>query len=151
MVDFKNSNGQWRTKSLFVEMGGGPLSIPELKQKYLDIGDLTEYRFALEALGGWQHWKILQASPFLREHVSQWREELELSVRAEALAKIINTSRTDSKDGFIATRYLADRQWATPAEKGRPSKQQIAARAKDLAAEHNRLEDDYERIMGVAN
>lgn len=148
---FKNSQGQWRTKSLFVEYNKeGLFSIADLKAKYLEANDLTEYRFALDSLGGWQHWKALQESPFLRMHIAQWREELELSIRAEALARIINVSKSNSKDGFIATRYLADRQWVTPAEKGRPTKAQVAAKAKDLAVEHDRIANDAERL-GLAN
>lgn len=150
MKPFRNVNGQWMTKGLFKEYGGSLFRIEDLKALYMAIGDLTEYRFATEHLGGWQHWKVLQQSPFLKEHIFQWREELELKVRSESLYKLLETAKGDNKDAFIANRYFADGQWKAPAEKaqrGRPSKSQVAMAAKELAVENHRLEDDFNRIM----
>jgi hypothetical protein len=144
---FKNSNGQWLTKSLFKEFNPeSDLTIQRLKELYLDANDLTEYSFATRCLGGWQHWKVLCEAYFFKPEVEKWREELELKIRAEALAKIIVTSKGDNKDAFIATRYLADRGWRESATKGRPSKAEVKKQALALAEAGERVAADYNRI-----
>lgn len=152
VVDFKGSNGQWLTKALFKEFNpDGMFTIPELREKYLSCLDPTEYTFANSFLGGWPHWKVLSRSPFLAEALPQWREELAVKIRSNALSKIIETASGSSKDAYQAQKYLADNGFAEKQTKGRPSKAAVSMAAKEIAHEEKRISDDWSRVFEQIN
>src|SRR5690606_22278352 len=111
-----------------------------LKKLYLEYGDLGEYDFANEYLLGWKHWQRLCNNELIRSHIDQWREELEHSIRSEALRSIIEQATT--KDSFQAARFLLDRGWdKRPA--GRPSKDEIKKQIERDAKLFKEFEDDF--------
>jgi len=116
-----------------------------LKRLYLEMEDPTEYEFANRYLLGWQHWQRLNENKAVAKHIAEWREELELSLRAQGIRAIIDQAADDK--GFQAAKYLAEKGWdKRPA--GRPSKNE-ALREKRLEA---RLEDEFKgdvvRLLG---
>lgn len=160
-MDFKNTNGVWLTRELFLETAQNKDNVrytlktedsggyPSLYRLYMEADDVTEYTFALQHLGGWTHWKLLASAAFFQSYVSEWREELEIRNRSRALAKIIETAGGSSKDAFAAQKFVANKEWdkAKPASKGRPSNAQIKSAANDMAAEQKRLSEDLQRLM----
>ena len=90
-----------------------------LKQLFLEMEDVTEYEFANEYLLGWSHWKRLNANKLMTKHFEEWREELELRLRAQGIRAIIDQSADDK--GFQAAKYLAEKGWDKRTA-GRPSK-----------------------------
>ena len=119
---FMNANGAWYTTSLFYEMGYSELAVyttrdtdqeingkvyPSLKRLYLEEEDVTEYEFAIKHLGGWKHWKALLNSPKIAAMIEDWREELELKIRARGLKAVIR----QAGESFQASKFLADRGW----------------------------------------
>ena len=149
----KDSGGRPLTQGLFLEVGynydTAVYSLkdedhetdegkvyPSLKRLYLELEDPTEYAFATQYLAGWGQWKRILNNKNLRKHVDEWREELELKLRSQAVQDIIQMS-ADEK-GFQAARWLADRGWE---KKG-------AGRPKKDTSEHDskmqkRLEDEF--------
>lgn len=95
---------------------------PSLKKLFIELEDVTEYEFANRYLLGWQHWKRLNNNNLLAHHFEEWREELELKVRAQAVRDIISLSAGES-GGFQAAKWLADRGWEKRGA-GRPSKEE---------------------------
>lgn len=92
---------------------------PSLKKLYLACEDPTEYQFAKKHLLGWNHWKRLNENKMLRTEFDEWREELEIAMRSDAVQAI----RDMTADGtnFQAAKWLADRGWDKRGA-GRPSK-----------------------------
>ncbi len=149
----KDSGGRPLTQGLFLEVGYNYETAvyslkdedhetdegkvyPSLKRLYLELEDPTEYAFATQYLSGWGQWKRIINNKNLRKHVDEWREELELKLRSQAVQDIIQMS-ADEK-GFQAARWLADRGWD---KKG-------AGRPKKDTSEHDnkmqkRLEDEF--------
>lgn len=127
--------GRPLTQSLFLEIGYSQFAVytlkeydypykgkhyPSLKKLYLSEEDPTEYVFAEKHLLGWQHWKKLQGNAQIMRHIQEWREELELKIRSQAIRDMMNLCASESGN-FSAAKFLADRGWDKKAV-GRPSK-----------------------------
>ena len=157
---FKDAMGRWRTQSLFIETsyskdylteGYTPLfslkdydhqGKPSLKRLYLETADPTEYRFAVSHLGGWAHWLTLCELKWFQPYVDEWRMELEVKLRSDALIRVIEDSHSDSRSSTQSAKYLADGGYKEKAKRGRPTKQD-QAREKAIK---DRLSKDAERI-----
>jgi len=132
-----DDKGGMRTQSLFLEMGynydvalytlksqdhtAKGKTFISLKQLYLTSEDIIEYEFANTHLLGWDHWKRLCNNKQLAEHIKDWREELELKLRGQAVKDIIDLSSEER--GFQALKWLADKGWGQRGV-GRPTKDQ---------------------------
>lgn len=95
---------------------------PSLKKLYLSCDDPTEYEFAKRFLLGWKHWQRLNANKVLKEHFDEWREEMEIKTRSDAIKSIIDMTAEGAN--FQAAKWLADRGWDKRGA-GRPSKAEI--------------------------
>jgi hypothetical protein len=151
-MNFKNVNGVWLTQGLFYETttdkSTAVYSIEDLREKYLTIADPTEYRFATECLGGWDHWIALSEASFFQKYIEKWRNELEVKLRSAAVAGIILQANQGGRDSFQANKYLADRGYDNPRQtKGRPKKEDIARAATEMVADRRREADDYLRVI----
>jgi hypothetical protein len=127
--------GRPLTQSLFLEVGYSEYAVytlkefdyeykgkvyPSLKKLYLKEEDPTEYVFAEKHLLGWQHWKRLCENKVIRKHVDEWREELELKIRSQAIRDMMGLCASENGN-FSAAKFLADRGWEKRGA-GRPSK-----------------------------
>lgn len=145
--------GRPLTQSLFLEIGYSEYAVytlkeydypykgklyPSLKRLFLKEEDPTEWSFAEKHLLGWQHWKRLCDNKILAKHFEEWREELELKVRSQAVRDMMNLCASESGN-FSAAKYLADRGWEKRAA-GRPSN---AEKEKGLRISE-RAEADFE-------
>lgn len=123
------------TQGLFLEIGYNPdqaiftlkdwdwnyegVLYPSLKRLYLEHEDLIEYDFASEYLLGWNHWQRLCKNRVLRKHIDEWRFELELKLRSQAIKQIVDM--TVDEKGFQAAKYIANKEWEKNSV-GRPKK-----------------------------
>lgn len=127
--------GRPLTQSLFLEIGYSDYAVytlkeydhqyngktyPSLKKLYLEAEDPTEYAFAERHLLGWQHWKRLCDNKVIAKHIEEWREELELKIRSQAIRDMQNLCASENGN-FSAAKFLADRGWEKRSA-GRPSK-----------------------------
>lgn len=153
MIDksrLKAANGVPLTQGLFLEIGysehaiftlkeddhthNGILYI-SLKKLYLEMADASEYEFATTYLLGWSHWQRLCNNKLVVKHINEWRYELELKLRSEAIKLIRAKSKVES--GINAAKWLAEKGW-DKREVGRPSKEDVARELKintDIANE----------------
>ena len=134
----RDGQGRPLTQSLFLEVGYNTEfavytfndedkiykgnTYPSLKRLYLEHEDPTEYDFATTYLLGWSHWQRLNDNKLLAKHFKEWREELELRLRSQAIRGIIDMTATENS--FQANKWLADRGWEKRGA-GRPSKSEI--------------------------
>lgn len=164
---FKDNLGRYLTLSLFYETSLGSIShrddvmytlkehsyegFPSLRELYLDMEDITEYNFANEYLGGWNHWKKLCKTAWFMEHLTEWREELELKLRARAFNEVKKTAKSSAKEAYMANKYLLEKGWEKDTNKketvGRPTQEKIKKEAQRLHDEEKVVEDDAARIL----
>lgn len=145
-----DSMGKFRTQSLFLELGYGADALftlkdqdhehegktyPSLKRLYLEFEDPTEYEFANTVLLGWRHWQRMCENKVIRKHIDEWREELEVKLRSQAIRDAIQEAK---KGHFQAAKWVADRGWSTRGA-GRPSKADIEHEKKVQA----RIDNEY--------
>lgn len=157
-MELKDAFGKWRTYSLFWEHrqdGYEPLwvlkeeskhGLPSLKEIYMSYPHVPgyEYDFANNEIGSWAHWQRLCRSG-IKQHIEEWRAELDVKLRAEALKSVIAVSKDETATNRLqASRYLADKGYAPV--RGRPSKEEKAGLLKEEARIDRELEDDLERV-----
>jgi hypothetical protein len=109
--------------------------LPSLKRLYLESEDPTEYKFATEHLLGWKHWQRMCENKVLRKHIDEWRDELEVKLRSQAVLDVIAQARAGT---FQAAKWVADRGWAQRGA-GRPSNADVEHEKKVQA----RIADEY--------
>ena len=164
---YKDSMGKFRTHSLFWEYKSKKTAhLPpvftlkdndhtfnentyiSMRRLYLEVGDPSEYNFAMEVLGSWAHWKRLVNNKILRPYIDAWREELELKLRSEAVLAVRTISNDKSSKGRLsAAKWIADRGWEKT--RGRPTKDEVTRERKIVAGIHDELDEDYDRLFGT--
>lgn len=151
--DLIDSMGRPLTQSLFLEISYDPevaiyttkdydheyegKVFPSLKKLYLQMEDVVEYEFATTYLLGWKHWQRICNNKLFRDQVEEWRTELELKLRSQAIQDIINM--TAEEKSFQAAKWLADKGW-DKRKAGRPTKEDVAKETKIQAS----LRDEYQ-------
>lgn len=165
---WKDDKSRWRTRSLFWELANNEQranftppyttysedierdgkhyrSLKKLYMSYDHVPGL-EYDFATECLGGWEHWCLLAtAKTALANIIAEWRAELEVKQRAEAIKAMLKTAKEEGGKGFSAAKYLADKGYAP--QRGRPSKEEVERERKIQAGIGAELEEDLARIQ----
>ncbi len=167
---FKNNQGVHLLKPIFFELDevGRPFAqytlknydhtfeqreYKSLRRLYVELEDPTEYLFAETYLDGWEHWKKLSNSSFFQTYLKDWREELEIRLRAKALVRIKARAEANTKDSLQADKTLLTGGWKTEEEKtrGRPTKAKITEEADKLFKQRSEYDEDFERITGALN
>lgn len=161
---FRDSRNRLYTKALFVELAEDNkdrsiytisrtdrdregIHYDSLYRLFMELSDPTEYVFANKYFENWNHWQMIANVSWFKDEVSDWRKELEVKLRAEALLAVIEKSKSHDRDALTAAKYILDGNWKHQNTKGRPSKDQIREAARDIAEDQNRLDEDYERIL----
>lgn len=153
-----DAGGKFITQSLFLELGYSELAVytlkevdhiwnnrtyPSLKRLYLEIEDPTEYEFANTHLCGWRHWQRMCENKVIRKHIDEWREELEVKLRSQAIRDAIQEAK---KGHFQAAKWVADRGWSTRGA-GRPSKADIEQEKRIQSHINNEYGGDVLRLF----
>ena len=158
-------NGKAATQGLFIETNGEKkfavytikdydfekdgVLYPSLKQLYMNHPGNTpgdgEYDFVMTYLVSWKQWKFitnslcyLNGKP-IKKHIEEWREELSIKRRCEAIRKIIETSDSN----YQAQKWVAEKGYEVHS-KGTPRKADIAKAAKEEAGILVELQNDWE-------
>ena len=105
---------------------------------------ITEYQFAIEVIGSYDKWKKLAKTAKMKTPVANWREELEVKLRSEAIRETIIKSKVET--GFAATRWIAEAGWKNKDRKTIIQKKQQEAIEKKI--EHT-VEDDLTRMRKI--
>ena len=164
MIDrakFINSAGNRYTKGLFFEMTRADKGtvlytlkdrdhkgFPSLYRLYMDKGDLTEYEFAMEYLEGWEHWCLLCDCNWFKPFVARWRDELHLRGAAIALRQVKRIAATNENGSMAANKYLLEKGWQKNINPvGRPTKEAIKRKAKEMVLTQDEIDEDHNRIF----
>lgn len=160
---FFDVEGRPLTQSLFLEIGYNlqyaiytfkhydhdfkGTTYTSIRNKYLEMEDITEYEFANKYFIGWNHWKRLCENKVIRKEVNEWREELELKLRVKGIQSVIKSAE---KGGFQSAKWLVDRGWDVRAA-GRPSKEEIEREKKFQARANDEFSADILRLKNVSS
>lgn len=170
MSKWKTDQGVYFTKSLFYEMvqysdkpnvvytlkDQDHAGYPSLKRLYLEEADPTEYRFAVNHLGGWEHWKKIRECEWFRPYLDSWREELELKLKSEQYRRIMKEAQDDlNKNSHASRKFIIEtvrrvqrnEDISEKNTKGRPDKDSIDRKALEIAQSHEDIKDDLKRIV----
>lgn len=159
----KDSQGRFRTQSLFIQHKHDAYSAHftlknfdhdgyiSMYQKYMEIGDPTEYQQAKCLLGSYEHWQTLAKAGWFKPYLNKWREELRARLESEAFDRMQETASAKKglPTGIQATKWLADRygvEQTKGKKRGRPSKDEKAAHLKLVEEEASDLAADAQRI-----
>jgi hypothetical protein len=157
---FKDSQGRFRTQSLFSEYPnpkypahftlkkGGRVGVVNMYEKYMDIGDPTEYEVAIQLLGSWDHWSALCRTKWFMAHLTGWRKELKVCLESRRYHEMVS-ALFDPKSQIQATKWLADRYGGDAkvvSKRGRPSKTEKEAYLKQAKQESDDSHDDAKRL-----
>jgi hypothetical protein len=122
-------------------------NIEELYKLYLEVDDPTEYSFVSRYIGTWNEWEELTNTIWFKPLITKWRKELETRIRSKALRALREVAKGDTRDAFIANKYLLDNFCSTKdTKRGRPSRADINYETNRLVLEENRLTEDYKLI-----
>ena len=160
-MSFKDKMGRYRTQSLFREFyvknqelpavwtlreEDPQDTLPSLKAVYMEVGDPTEYAFAIEAFGSWKQWLKIKASKAIEPWIEDWPSELEIKLRSDGIKGVIQEAKA-GKSKFPAAKALAEGFWNKESSKrGRPSKEEVARERKIAAKLDEEFTADAERI-----
>lgn len=156
MPEYKDSMGRYRTQSLFFETNSvaseTPVftlkpqdhkGYPSMKRLYLEYMDPTEYSFAIEVLGSWEHWLRLTGCDWFQEYITAWRDELDLKLRSEGVKRMRALANDGNKD---AAKWLAEKGWNKRSGAGRPSKEEVERERKQQARIASDIHGDAARL-----
>lgn len=155
----KDTIGNFRTMSLFFETNNTNYEAlyslkdydhevdgkvyPSLKKIYLQFDDPTEWEFVEAVFGNWRHWERICNNKLISPYIDQWRKELEIKLRSQAIREMVKQS--SKKDS--AAKWLAEGQWKGKA-RGRPTNVEVERERKIAAGIQTDLESHWDRLMG---
>jgi len=169
MQPFKNSQGKYYTRQLFweesIELSNETRRIDPVftlyadkpglinfGKAYVESEDPTGYKVAQELLGGYQLWTLLMKSRWFQTAKSIWDNEMDARLASQGISKLKDLLENGTPpQKLAAAKYFADKEYRKDKtnSRGRPSKDEIAASAREAAAVDKHLAEDFERIQLV--
>ena len=161
--DFRDTRNRFRTESLFRERNHDKkyssyftLSDKDIeghismRRVYLEISDPTEYQTAQALLGDFKHWQALCTRRWFREHLDQWRIELDTKLESEQIVKLRETAADPKSSSRVtAAKTLLGKPWRKKDTlRGRPSEEERQGYMKQAAKQTSELENDYKNVFG---
>ena len=116
---------------------------PSLRKRYMESDDPTEYSFVSQWLVDWKHWLRLCDNKAIREHIEEWRLEMEMKMRSAGVKEMIRNAKSGSP---MAAKWLYDKGWDLRSA-GRPSKDEINKEKNILLRISEEYAADVERLQ----
>jgi hypothetical protein len=79
--------------------------------------------------------------------IGQWRKELNMKLRSEALARILEAAQGETRDALSANKYIFEALGEDKGKVGRPTKESINKEANKLYEDNKLREEAYKRIL----
>jgi hypothetical protein len=116
------------------------------RKTFVELEDPTGYKWAMQYLGDFEHWKRLMTCKWFAEAYDVWMNELKMKIRSESLSTIKEIRDAGlPAQSLVAAKYLASFEWEK-AGRGRPSKQEIQGELKRAALALEAEDEDALRI-----
>ena len=120
--------------------------LPSFQKRYIELGDPTGYKAAIDLLGSWQHWGKLAKTPWFKEHLNTWNEEVIAALHSRGLDTFV---RQADKGDLKAAEWLVGYTPEGPRERtkrGRPSKAEVLREARTQAERDKDMANDAARV-----
>lgn len=145
-------------KSLFKEFNDGdtdikPIySLTEFHDKFIECGDLTEYKAAIALCGNFTAWQdIKKRWPGFNTILDVWKNEIRVKLTSEAMDKITSLiSEGTDTTALSAAKWIADQTFNKKTESPK-SAQAKAIMRKEVRDELGIPEQDMSRIESMLN
>jgi hypothetical protein len=139
----KLGRGRIPSRALFED---GTHDISEFHDVFIKLGDMTEYKAAMQLCGSWLEWQRLKNDwKAFNTYIAEWKEELEVKLRSESVEKIIELAKGDDPKALQAAKFISEGGW------NRPSKAETNKAAKELAQAASETKEEEARILRVIN
>jgi hypothetical protein len=154
MNQLKGPNGKCRTKSLFYELSYYDTTdviftvkdklYVSLQQLFIKMvpNDPTEYEFAQAVFGSWDVWKTISEAPQVKPFVNNWRKEVVVKIKSQAIQAIAEEMKSNGRSSFSAAKLLLDKGWLDQAKKKLQAKEQEEQDKQALSL----LQNDAQRL-----
>lgn len=115
--------GRRLTTGLFEELqdkdtaASAVFKLSDWKKEYVEICDPTGYRAAMALIGDWAHWQLLANNPIFKEHLEEWKKEVETKLKSEAIEEL--RTQATLATGTSAAKYLAEKGYAKKEKKAK--------------------------------
>ena len=106
----------------------------------MELADPTEYAVAMEVFGSWKQWEKIINNNTLLVHIEEWRVELEIKLKSEAILALAKTAKNEGSKGTAAAKYLAERGWEKR-KAGAPSKAEVKREMKVATKVSSEVDD----------
>lgn len=146
----KLGRGRIPSRGLFED---GTYDIEEFHAIFIKLGDMTEYKAAMQLCGSWKEWQRLKNDwKAFKTYIAEWKEELEVKLRSESVEKIIELAKGDDPKALQAAKFISEGGWnKRVGTAGRPSKAETNRAAKELAQAASETKEEEDRILRVIN
>jgi hypothetical protein len=153
---FKGYGNKWLTEGLFLEAAQmtdehciyslqpwdrrkNGVFYPSLHKLFVEMEDVSEWRFAETYFDGYQHWLLIKSKPFFKEYYTKMVEELHAKLAGKSIsAMLAQVNEGTASQATLA--YLANKGYIDKAPVGKPK------RKKPTKKEGNVVEADFDRI-----
>jgi hypothetical protein len=167
---YKTANNRWWTKSLFWDLvrdtcysertsefepiftlyHDNPKYI-NARKTFVAMGDPTGYKWAMQYLADYDHWRALLKHSWFREAYESWCEELNAKLASEGIEAVRRVAKSENDSQALAAgKWLATKEWDKK-PRGRPSKADVVAATKEEVKKRTVEDDDMARIGLVVN
>tara|TARA_Y100000361_G_C11138782_1_gene333759 strand:- start:173 stop:637 length:465 start_codon:yes stop_codon:yes gene_type:complete len=118
------------------------------RDRFVAIGDPTEYEAALQLAGSWSEWQRMKKEwPEFRDKILiDWLAEVEVKLRSDAIREVCAHSR--QQGGAAAAKWVAEGKYK-PRRAGKPSKAEVQKQAKIQARIDDEVQDDIARVLNT--
>ena len=117
-----------------------------LKRIYMSYDHVPgmEYEFAMDVFGDWLQWKEIADKSAIKDVVQEWRDEVDMRIKAAAMKTLLRQSR-DVEKGLAASRAILAGEHKG-VKRGRPSKAEVEREKKLAAGMRENLDADLARL-----
>lgn len=130
----------------------GSFDVPgkvSVRQMYMDAADLSDYEFAMELVGAWEHWEVIRDSSWFKPYHERYRAELEAKIRSQAINRYAQAAKAGDPG---ALKWFADKAWNKGSDekrgKGRPSKAEKERKLTEMVQSDRDAEAAIRRMNG---
>ena len=158
---YRTSTNAWYTRQLFYEpwsklnkeaqvaepvfsFTGRPGYI-DAHTTFVNLGDPTGYKWAIEFLESYQHFEVLLNCDWFKSEFDKWVHEIEVKMRSEAIEKLREVAAGDSAQATVAAKFISTLDYKK-GSKGRPSNAEIKGELRRQVRIIEEESDDAARI-----
>ena len=96
---------------------------PSAKVLFMQSGDVTGFKFAMEVLGSWEHYLQLREHKKIGPYILAWEDELKASLESKAMRDVARiASEGGSQAELSAAKYILAREYDKKSIKERQKK-----------------------------